>query len=63
MGRKIARSGLNYDHLAVAFEKNPIEGLGDLGREHCGTLVRTRVTKSQKIIDKILNYFVKLNEC
>lgn len=61
MGRKIAGSGLNYDHLALAFEKNPTEGLGDLCREHCGTLVR--VTKSQKIIDKIVNYFVKLNEC
>ena len=60
MGRKIAGSGLNYDHHALTFEKNPSEGLCDLCREQCDSLVR--VTKSQKIINEVVDYLVKLNE-
>ena len=60
-GKENCREGLNYDHLALAFENNPTVGLCDLCREHCGIL--GRLTKSPKIIDKIVDYFVKLNEC
>ena len=60
MGKKTAGSWLNYDHLALAVENNPTEGLRDLYQEQCATLVH--VTKSHNIIDKIVNNSVKLNE-
>ena len=56
-GRKIAGNGLNYDHLALTFEKYPSKGLRDLWWEHCGSL--DLYTKSQKMFDKIVDYFVK----
>ena len=62
MGKKTAGSWPNYDHLALAVEKNPTKGLRDLYQEQYATLVR--VTKSHKIINKIIivNYFVELNK-
>lgn len=60
IGRKIAERGLNYDHLHLAFKMNPMEGIPNLCKGQRGGLVR--VTKNKKIIDKIVDFFVNLNE-
>lgn len=60
MGRKIAGSGLNYDHLHLAFKMDPTDGISKLCKEEHGGFAR--VTKSKKIIGRIVNFFVNLNE-
>ena len=58
MATKIARSGLNYEHLKVAFERNGFDGLmGVLGEKVEGTVW---VTKQSKIVQKIFDHFSQL---
>ncbi|XP_061186226.1 uncharacterized protein LOC133194248 [Saccostrea echinata] len=60
MAKKIAGSGLKYEHLLQAFKRNQTEGLFDLCQEQYKSSVR--VTKSKKVIEKMINYFAKLSE-
>ena len=58
MAGKIAKSGLHYDHLKTAFERNGFDGLASvLGESVDGTV---RVTKQGKIIQNIFEYFSQL---
>ena len=58
MAGKIAKSGLQYDHLKTEFERNRFDGLASvLGESVDGTV---RVTKQGKIIQNIFEYFSQL---
>ena len=55
MATKIARSGLNYEHLKRAFERSGFNGLAAvLGGKVNGVV---RVTKHGKFIQKIYEHF------
>ena len=55
MATKVAISGLNYEHLERAFERNGFDGLAAvLGDKVNGVL---RVTKHGKTIQKIYEHF------
>ena len=56
---KIAASGLNLGHLKLAFSRNGAEGVAVLLSER-DVNGRMRVTKSKKIIEKISDYFARL---
>ena len=55
MAEKISKSGLNIHHLRTAFLRNNTHGLSDLLSEHAYGQIR--VTRSKKVIGKILQYF------
>lgn len=52
---KLARSGLNMQHLKLANERSPSDGLFSLLTEMVKG--KPRITKSKKIIDSIKSYF------
>ncbi|XP_061168887.1 uncharacterized protein LOC133178151 [Saccostrea echinata] len=60
IARKIAGSGLLYNHLQMAFNADTVNGISKLCQEKTGNSVR--VTKSQKIINSLNNYFAQCNE-
>ena len=55
MATKIAKSGLNYEHLKRAFERSGFDGLAAILGEKVNGVVR--VTKHGKIIQKICEHF------
>ena len=55
MASKIAKSGLHYDHMKTAFERNGFDGLTSVLGETVNGAVR--VTKQGKIIQNILSTF------
>ena len=60
IAKKIAGSGLQYKHLELAFNRDPVEGIYSLFSEQCGKSVR--VTKSKNVISKVVNYFASQRE-
>lgn len=60
IARRMAGSGLCFDHLIQTFRKHSVEGVVSLLQEQCGASVR--VTKSKKIIDRIINFLTNLSE-
>lgn len=54
----IAKSGLNFYHLKLAFTRNGISGIKYIFTEKCGSSVR--VTKSSKIITSVSDFFEKM---
>ncbi|XP_062601160.1 uncharacterized protein LOC134262849 [Saccostrea cucullata] len=60
IAKKIAGSGLQYKHLELAFTRDPVEGIYSLFSEQSGKSVR--VTKSKKVIAKLVNYFASMRE-
>ena len=58
MACKIAKNGLNYNHLKIAFERNGFDGLVVVLREKVNGIAR--VTKQGKIIQKIYQHFSQL---
>ena len=58
MASKIAKSGLHYDNLKTAFERNGFDGLASVLDETVNGAVR--VTKQGKIIQNIFEYFSQL---
>ena len=55
MANKIAKSGLNYTHLRMAFDRNGYDGLLSVLGEKVNGVVR--VTKQGRIIQKIFEHF------
>ncbi|CAG2232317.1 unnamed protein product [Mytilus edulis] len=58
MARIIAKSGLSLKHLKLAFTRNGAKGIRDIFTESSGSGVR--VTKSQKIINKVSEFLQTL---
>ena len=58
MASKISKSGLNYEHLKMAFDRNGYDGLAAVLGEKVNGVVR--VTKQGKIIQKISDHFSQL---
>ncbi|CAG2205332.1 unnamed protein product [Mytilus edulis] len=58
MARIIAKSGLSLKHLKLAFTRNGTKGIRDIFTESSGSGVR--VTKSQKIINKVSEFLQTL---
>ena len=56
MASKIAKSGLNYEHLKIAFERSGYDGLAAV----LGEKVNGVVTKHGKITQKIFEHFTQL---
>ena len=55
MAAKIARGGLNYNHLKSAYDRNGCDGLSEiLGAKVNSTVC---VTKHGPVIQKIFEYF------
>lgn len=54
----IAKSGLNFYHLKLAFTRNGRSGIKYIFTEKCGLSVR--VTKSAKIISSVSDFFEKM---
>lgn len=56
MLRKIAHSGLKYEHLKLAFERGGAEGIENiLGEKNDSGKVR--VTRTKSVIGKIVDHF------
>jgi DNA polymerase III alpha subunit (gram-positive type) len=55
IGKKIAGSGLNYDHLKRIVERGGLDGLSAVFKAKCGN--SCRVTASKKILDAIFQHF------
>ena len=62
MARKVAGSGLNYNYLELAFQRDPGNGIKNLFYEQTCT-GPSRVTKSGKIVAKVVEHFSTLREC
>lgn len=58
IARSIAGSGLCYKHLVLAFKRNGRNGIRDIFSERCEHN-HVRVTKSNKIIDTVSDFFSK----
>ena len=57
MATKIARSGLNYSHLKLAYERNGFDGLSSVLGEMVNGVVC--VTKHGPVIQRIVDHFSK----
>ena len=57
MSGKVAASGLCYKHLEAAFRRDGLDGVSHLFSEKFDG--KPRVTNSQKVIEKVANYFEK----
>ena len=55
MANKIAKSGLNYTHLRMAFDRNGYDGLLSVLGEKVNGVVQ--VTKQGRIIQKFFEHF------
>ena len=55
MNEKIAKSGLCYRHLRLAYERNGEDGIQALFSERFNGIVR--ITKSKKIISSVAQHF------
>ena len=55
MNEKVAKSGLCYQHLRLAYERNGEDGIQVLFSERFNGIVR--ITKSKKIISSVAQHF------
>jgi hypothetical protein len=60
IARRMAGSGLCFDHLIKIFRKHSVEYVVSLLQEQCNASVG--VTKSKEIIDRIINFLTNLSE-
>jgi hypothetical protein len=60
IARRMAGSGLCFDHLTQIFRKHSVEGVDSLLQEQCAASVR--VTKSKNIINRVINFLTNLSE-
>ena len=58
MVEKAASSGLNYEHLKLAFVRDGENGLRSLFCEEFGG--KARVTKNNKVLSPVVQYFNSL---
>ena len=57
ISKKITDSGLSYDHLKLAFERNGYDGLYYLLSEADSNTGKPRVTKNHSVVKKVVNHF------
>ena len=58
MAEKIAKSGIHYDHIKLAYARNSLLGIETLFGELCSN-GKVRITKDKQVCAKIASYFSK----
>ena len=58
MAGTTAKTGLNYDHFKVAYDRNSYDGLSAVYREKVSGLIRT--PKHHPVIQQIFEHFSQL---
>lgn len=56
--KKIKNSGLSYEHLKLACQRDGYDGLYFLLSETVASTQKPRVTRNHKVVQKLANYFL-----